>query len=1709
MTNHLKVFFITSILFLALCPVTFAKFIDFPYTLHKHDISVNYSEKGSNYIKIIGYFGQTDNSMIQYQLLSKSYDLNENLMKFDSTSLAASPVFHFQRRSMTIYEFCIVSLDLDNNFISSTNIQKVSPFQFIKNKSLKQRVKSTESRDNSESESSAIEMTYEIDHQSFPYINLLAQITLNGIPFDGSEENYPLLETNNFQVYEDDRYQPIRDLLPPEPQGYSKIADIVIIHDDSGSLDDEAAQVKSNINSFVENLVDSGIDYRIGLLPYGGDGGFSTPNGTILHNGILSSSTDTLLSDVNSMRFDGGTENAFCALRKAVDGIIWRPSTQKVVILITDEPHDGSNCDTSESEITELLVQSNIVVYGLTRGAGEFNRIAEATKGAVYNITTNFNTILSEIGADIVAKYIIQYESDNTLLDGSDRTVDLNVWALNDQNEKIEKSLENTYAPRPPINIQLTSETHYLSELGQRNNKALSIVALITQGKTTNWDNITAKLYYQNQNVSYQTVNMTHIGSGLFQAVIPAEDVVDPYIHYYISSTDGTVRSTLPSVDPADNSIVIAVLPNFSPTITHTPVVSANEGDDINIRARIEDATNIVSKAQLFFRKNGEYNYRTISISASDSIVEFNATIPKDSVTANGIEYYLYAEDDFGVNTTFGTPDDPIEIFVASEIVNSGQKDIGNITVYADSFKQDSTNTNIWLASGNVSFGTKLGASKLISSSTSLQMDYDTKQIQGISSGNLTALKIKRNEFKGFESIPLYSGTFKIDCVPLYPILTMVGGESKLRLIGNMQLLYPYADNQITIQDDQLVVHDVNAHITQAFDILLTIGDIVLSQKGATMNPIKISSSDLLKAYPLSLNKNWKLANMEFEIDLFREYIKASGEFSIDGVIDGGLGATIGFLMDPFAIETIGGKLVLPGVAQRFLTIPPTPPSPLGVRITGGAFVIDNITSSTTGLTGLKLQGTCSAVLVDALNIAESFNDTFNYQIITGDLALLIDLSGKAELSGQIKLLEHLKLASAKMGFGNPSYLSGNINIMNTLIGSLYLQFSTTNNCLAIVGKNQLTLQIPTQAKWIGGYKLSDIANDATIRLSRSGIDQADFRSSYKLFFIELAIRLDVSNPKNPDLYITGWDKTIQVFRKRTKRDANEISFTIDKNHDQIIVKIDSETVAPLFTITFPDNTIYTPENASAEALSSGVSNIFFMRNVDAHEAYYAINQPPLGNYQLNITNKSEIGEHNLHILGPNAKPEIEVTSFSSDVIWDGINPVDITWNAYDADDNAKISLYYDNDKLGNNGSLIVADILEDSGQSSYQWEISENMQPGNYFIYAKIDDYENVPVYVYSDGSIFIENNQAPTCPANVQVMPLDGEIKVQWDAIQDTNLAGYRVYLNEYPRNSLSEHNFATGIQTSIVIPGLVNANEYEVEVSAVNTSGYESVRSTTQHVQLKGTATGGTPDLEVNLVNSSLSIVDNANALDEKLRIFTQIDNIGDNDSYSADIFCYFGTMAPENLIEQKRIAGIEAGNNIQLSFETETAKFANRLNERNIIIKIDNVSLSELNSDNNIGIIVNDLTFQIDQGISLSTLNGKTIKIFLLEGHLKTFNAIDPVTITTTQNRPDNLPYGLLSTQFETSVGGTAQFRIQFPEALSSNVKWFKFMDNQWYEYSNVAFNKQRTEATITLYDGGDGDDDGISNGIIVDPAGPGSFRIEEEDDDSNTCFISIL
>jgi hypothetical protein len=139
------------------------------------------------------------------------------------------------------------------------------------------------------------------------------------------------------------------------------------------------------------------------------------------------------------------------------------------------------------------------------------------------------------------------------------------------------------------------------------------------------------------------------------------------------------------------------------------------------------------------------------------------------------------------------------------------------------------------------------------------------------------------------------------------------------------------------------------------------------------------------------------------------------------------------------------------------------------------------------------------------------------------------------------------------------------------------------------------------------------------------------------------------------------------------------------------------------------------------------------------------------------------------------------------------------------------------------------------------------------------------------------------------------------------------------------------------------------------------------------------------------------------------------------------------------------------------------------------------------------------------------------------------SIDPADALsdTTGIVPGDMPYGLLDFSLDVPTGATVLVTLYFSEALETT-EWYKYSQAAgWEDYSAYAVfytpSDGGTEVTLTLEDGGIGDADGIANGIIVDPSGPGADAIDSTGDsgdtgssddsgsgsDSSTCFITSV
>jgi hypothetical protein len=128
-------------------------------------------------------------------------------------------------------------------------------------------------------------------------------------------------------------------------------------------------------------------------------------------------------------------------------------------------------------------------------------------------------------------------------------------------------------------------------------------------------------------------------------------------------------------------------------------------------------------------------------------------------------------------------------------------------------------------------------------------------------------------------------------------------------------------------------------------------------------------------------------------------------------------------------------------------------------------------------------------------------------------------------------------------------------------------------------------------------------------------------------------------------------------------------------------------------------------------------------------------------------------------------------------------------------------------------------------------------------------------------------------------------------------------------------------------------------------------------------------------------------------------------------------------------------------------------------------------------------------------------------------IESLEVIDPDTISDTVNRPADIIFGLFAYRLRVQTpGDIATIRIYFSGDIFESDVFYKYDTiNGWYDYSEHAiFNDDGKSVTLEVKDGGFGDSDGVTNGIIVDPGGIASFGDSSYTDlGSNIvgCFIA--
>ncbi len=262
------------------------------------------------------------------------------------------------------------------------------------------------------------------------------------------------------------------------------------------------------------------------------------------------------------------------------------------------------------------------------------------------------------------------------------------------------------------------------------------------------------------------------------------------------------------------------------------------------------------------------------------------------------------------------------------------------------------------------------------------------------------------------------------------------------------------------------------------------------------------------------------------------------------------------------------------------------------------------------------------------------------------------------------------------------------------------------------------TLQVPSDVPFLGGLDMASGTGYFQYRNNHSAHD--DFVRIYGRMVLPLfgpIVRGVELNFAGNVTYITS---EIPIPHQSPQFDVpngvRRLFLTADWQNDVGPVSI---------SVRSPDGVVYTesdiadnPNMAVVEQLSGTTITTV------------GILAPTPGIWTIILSNIGALGEVEYSATRNSVAPQITMGAVSADNL---TSRVSLKYSAFDADSDARVSLFYDSDDHGLDGVLIADGLIESDGTTHFIWDTSK-VFPGTYHVYAIIDDGMNEPAFAYSD---------------------------------------------------------------------------------------------------------------------------------------------------------------------------------------------------------------------------------------------------------------------------------------------------------------------------------------------------------------------------------------
>lgn len=442
------------------------------------------------------------------------------------------------------------------------------------------------------------------------------------------------LDSTNFILFQDNKSLPIQ---VTSIQDFGGVA-VALVVDESGSMgSQDIADVKTAVRAFIDAM---GPSDRTTLI------GFETSARIIQP---MTSDKSLLYAATNQIHSGGGTaitNGAYAALEELAN-----EAGSTTVIIFSDGYGPG---DYSTEEIVEKAFWQNTVIHSVGIGSGASQEplkgIAEGSGGtfAVAPSATELADIYASIQSSVQAKYILCYQSPDTVLNGDTHEVIVKTDFVNKNDVDTAYWSEDYLPPQ----VKLTKETWKKVGVTQKQKDSIEITVYVTSKVPV----VSTRIYIQKSNTyrqSFVSYEMEHVKDSLWRYVLPASSAVAPGIDFYVMATDSLAligKAPLIS-NPAREPYSIPIK-NDVPAIEFAGVECIDTTGGTGYLAFYITDDDGIYKSSLYYKDSLAVLFREAPMSRSTEDV-WVAEVPAESFSASSLEYYVRAMDADGSSVRY------------------------------------------------------------------------------------------------------------------------------------------------------------------------------------------------------------------------------------------------------------------------------------------------------------------------------------------------------------------------------------------------------------------------------------------------------------------------------------------------------------------------------------------------------------------------------------------------------------------------------------------------------------------------------------------------------------------------------------------------------------------------------------------------------------------------------------------------------------------------------------------------------------------------------------------------------------------------------------------------------------------------------------------------------------------------------------------------